>query len=341
MNKKKGEYSEEEKIRQAELAKARFTDSERFRCLENLTETSQELSLIHCGIERCHPLHIWQGTRSEYIIHFVLRGHGVYSVGGHTYSLEAKQMFLIRPDTRITYIADEEDPWSYCWIGFRGDRSERILADIGFRQGIDILDTPELDGILADIRTLMEHHTLAPSDGLYRKAGLFHIFAQLSEYRRELLPVKESEKKTSRTKEYVTDAISYIRSHYADQLGVSELADELGISRAYLNRAFNQELGMSAQKFLIDFRMHNAAKLLLNSSMSVQQVSLAVGYQDQLTFSKAFRRKFGVSPSGYRQPSGDVHIYHERQPDPPSMRTEQDDMSLKAQSEKEKEHQQQ
>ena len=104
---KKPVYSKEEEARQKELRKARFTEDERYRCLENLTETSQELSLIHSGMERCYPLHIWQGVRAEYIIHFVIRGKGVYTVGGRAYALEGGQMFLIRPDTKIVYIADE------------------------------------------------------------------------------------------------------------------------------------------------------------------------------------------------------------------------------------------
>ena len=138
---KKPVYSkEEEEARQKELRKARFTEDERYRCLENLTETSQELSLIHSGMERCYPLHIWQGVRAEYIIHFVIRGKGVYTVGGRAYALEGGQMFLIRPDTKIVYIADEIDPWEYAWIGIRGERVPHLLAACGFHSGIDAAD---------------------------------------------------------------------------------------------------------------------------------------------------------------------------------------------------------
>ncbi len=91
----------------------------------------------------------------------------------------------------------------------------------------------------------------------------------------------------------------------------------LGISRAYLNKAFQQELGMSVQRFLIDYRMHCAANLLYNSAMNIQQISEAVGYEDQMTFSKAFKKKFGVSPSSYRKPSHPLPVYHEKQPSPP------------------------
>ena len=285
---KKPVYSKEEEARQKELRKARFTEDERYRCLENLTETSQELSLIHSGMERCYPLHIWQGVRAEYIIHFVIRGKGVYTVGGRAYALEGGQMFLIRPDTKIVYIADEIDPWEYAWI---------LLAACGFHSGIDVLDAPDLQPILRNIQEILDLHELSEANTLFRESCLLRIIGGLIQYRRQLLPSDAAGRKTQQPKIYVTDAVSYIKSHYADTISVSGIAEILGISRAYLNKAFQQELGMSVQRFLIDYRMHSAANLLYNSEMSIQQISEAVGYEDQLTFSKAFKRKFGVSPT--------------------------------------------
>ncbi len=315
---KKTVYSKEEEARQKELRKARFTEDERYRCLENLTETSQELSLIHSGMERCHPLHIWQGVRAEYIIHFVIRGKGLYTVGGRTYALEGGQMFLIRPDIKIIYIADEVDPWEYAWIGIRGERVPRLLAACGFHSGIDVLDAPDLQPILRNIQEILDLHELSDANTLFRESCLLRIIGGLIQYRRQLLPLDAAGRKPQQTKVYVTDAVSYIKSHYADTISVSGIAEILGISRAYLNKAFQQELGMSVQRFLIDYRMHSAANLLYNSEMSIQQISEAVGYEDQLTFSKAFKRKFGVSPTGYRHPSHPIRIYHEKQPGPPS-----------------------
>ncbi|MDD6691558.1 MAG: helix-turn-helix transcriptional regulator, partial [Lachnospiraceae bacterium] len=69
--------------------------------------------------------------------------------------------------------------------------------------------------------------------------------------------------------------------------------------------------------FLIDYRMHCAANLLYNSAMNIQQISEAVGYEDQMTFSKAFKKKFGVSPSSSRTPTPPPRVYHQKPPPPP------------------------
>ena len=83
-------------------------------------------------------------------------------------------------------------------------------------------------------------------------------------------------------------------------IGVSDIADNIGITRSHLNHVFQQELNISIQNFLIDFRMHKAANLLVSTALSVKEISNQVGYHDQLVFSKAFKKKFGMSPKSYR-----------------------------------------
>ena len=57
-----------------------------------------------------------------------------------------------------------------------------------------------------------------------------------------------------------------------------------------LNSSFQKELGMSAQTFLIDYKMHKAASLLVSTSLSVKEIANNVGYEDQLVFQKLLRR---------------------------------------------------
>lgn len=71
---------------------------------------------------------------------------------------------------------------------------------------------------------------------------------------------------------------------------------------------------MSAQSFLIDYRMHKAASLLLGTDMSVKKIARCIGYTDQLVFSKAFKKKFGVSPKNYKTHQEMLEHFHEKQP---------------------------
>lgn len=299
-----------------ELKKTRYTKEEHFHCLENLTETPLELYLIHSGIEECRPLHLWHGVRSEYIIHFVLDGHGIYSVDQRTYNLSKGKMFLIRPGVEIAYIADETDPWTYCWIGIRGSSVERILSSCGFGAQINVLDVKDVTPILENIQNILAHYAQTEENLLLRQSYLLSILGHLiGEHKKPKQQEKGHAEPLSRTNTYVTNAISYIKLHFANNITVSDIAFAVGISRAYLNRAFQKELNMSVQHFLIDYRLHCAASLLMNTEQSIGEVARAVGYENPLAFSKAFKKKFALSPRSYREANHGLSIYSERLPD--------------------------
>ena len=78
------------------------------------------------------------------------------------------------------------------------------------------------------------------------------------------------------------------------------LARSVGVSRSVLFERFSRLLGEPPMRWLTSVRMARAAALLARSDDSVAQVSEAVGYRSLPSFSKAFRRHHGHSPSGFR-----------------------------------------
>ena len=107
---------------------------------------------------------------------------------------------------------------------------------------------------------------------------------------------------------------------YQKGIGISDIADNIGISRAYLNSSFQKELGMSASSGMSprkNTKMHKAASLLVSTSLSVKEIANNVGYEDQLVFSKAFKKKFGMSPKNYKTHKEMMDKFNEKQVDDP------------------------
>ena len=86
---------------------------------------------------------------------------------------------------------------------------------------------------------------------------------------------------------------------YKTMAGVS--AAELGVSRSYLSSCFKKSVGCSPQAFILNLRMERAGTLLRTTTLPVNVISGAVGYQDQLAFSKIFKQFYGVSPRDFRK----------------------------------------
>lgn len=277
------------------------TDERSSYCLENFSETSMEITLVHVGWENCKPYHGVSATRDEYILHFILSGEGFYSANGNTWSLGAGQMFLIYPDEPVAYCADRNNPWSYLWVGFKGIRVDTILKNCGFSKNHLTLPAPAPEKYRSCFDDLFEHKDLNFSEDLYRESILLRLFAILADHHIRRIQKDKSGQTTGYSdNQHVNLAINYINKMYMQGIGVSDIADSIGITRSHLNHVFQKELNISIQNFLIDFRMHKAANLLVSTTMSIKEVSNCIGYSDQLVFSKAFKKKFGVSPKSYR-----------------------------------------
>lgn len=303
----------------AEMPNVKYTDSATFRCLENLKEGSLDISLIHTGKEQCSPGHVCSMPRDEFIIHFVLDGTGFYSAKGQTWSLIPGQMFLIYPNEPVTYGADETHPWTYAWIGFRGIRAHSLAKQCGFSKNQLVLPSPDKKIVLKYIDHMLTHKQLSKANDLKRQAYLILLLAELADFHEKLsVQNRKSPKYAYSSSVYVELSIEYIKDMYQKGIGISDISDNIGISRAYLNSAFQKELGMSAQNFLIDYKLHKAANLLVSTSQSIKEISNAVGYEDQLVFSKAFKKKFGMSPKNYRTHKEKMDRFNEKQIDDPA-----------------------
>ena len=77
-------------------------------------------------------------------------------------------------------------------------------------------------------------------------------------------------------------------------------ADALGVPPASLSRALSEVTGKGTKELVTDRVMLEAARLLSFTDMSVNEVAFATGFDDQLYFSRAFKRHHGVPPSAYR-----------------------------------------
>ena len=85
-----------------------------------------------------------------------------------------------------------------------------------------------------------------------------------------------------------------------EQFGVSELANEIGMSRSNLLRKVKTLTGLSVSQFIRKIRLNEANKLLKDNDITVSEVSYKVGFSSPSYFIKCFREQFGFSP-------GEIH----------------------------------
>ena len=97
------------------------------------------------------------------------------------------------------------------------------------------------------------------------------------------------------------EAAAIIRTDYGERLSLDAVARRVATSRRQLQRAFSDAGEESFRTYVQRVRMEKAAQLLAERPLAIRQIAAAVGYEHQEQFSKAFRRRYGISPSGYRR----------------------------------------
>jgi two-component system, response regulator YesN len=98
-----------------------------------------------------------------------------------------------------------------------------------------------------------------------------------------------------------TKAKEFIWKNYNQEISLKKLADAVGMNSCYLSHLFRKEMGTSFLQYLTSVRISIARTLLKQTTMSVMEICLEVGYQDPSHFAKIFRKKEGIHPVEYRK----------------------------------------
>ena len=98
----------------------------------------------------------------------------------------------------------------------------------------------------------------------------------------------------------VEQSIAYIKENYMRKISLASVAEHVGLSSGYLCRIFKDETGGSINTYINNLRMNKAGELLSDKNSYIKEVAVAVGFEDQLYFSRLFKRYSGLTPSEYR-----------------------------------------
>lgn len=123
-----------------------------------------------------------------------------------------------------------------------------------------------------------------------------HLLRHYSSWQRSL-----SEVVGRLSKRDLRQAIEYINNNLAEDLTVSEIANELEMSQYYFSRLFKQSIGVSPYQYVMQQRIERAKYLLRSSALSVAAIASQVGFSNQNQFTIQFRKLAGTTPSGYRK----------------------------------------
>ncbi|BAY62796.1 putative transcriptional regulator [Calothrix brevissima NIES-22] len=191
--------------------------------------------------------------------------------------------------------------WLHCYIEPRflaqiahesvnPDRVEVLLtpkkADLLIHQiGLALKSSLELDGVGS--RFYADSMATALSAHLLR-----HYSTRNHQFR---------EYKDGLSRQKLRQVTEYIQEHLAENLSLSEIANELGMSQYYFCHLFKRSTGISPHQYLIRQRIEQAKHLLRQPGRTITSVALDCGFANQSHFAKYFRQYTGMNPKQFRK----------------------------------------
>lgn len=155
----------------------------------------------------------------------------------------------------------------------------------------------EINGIIQDIYKQMQDKALCYELAVQRNLNRILEFISCNFHS---LPKTEATRIQLNNQIRLQKMLAYIYENYASPVTLGDIAAAADISRSEAGRCFHTYMGCSPLDALIQYRLQMAHPLLNDSTQSLQQISYACGFHSANYFSRQFKKKYGLTPSQYR-----------------------------------------
>ncbi len=240
------------------------------------------------------PFHSLQ-LPSGITMRIISRGRGTLRMSDQGFPLERGDVFCAAPGVTLDFFDEADAPWTWYEFQLTGTGSMDVVHACGCSVQSPCCRPDDVEAAIAAFRDLHDYFGEAHRNPHQVVALLHRIVALLSPTIGDKRAQPSSRARLVEHAKAMLDALSGFR------LNVSELAQELGVDRTTLQRAFKEQLGMSPVDFLKRQRIKRAEDLLRQTDMRVGDIAAAVGFANEKYFIRCFREIRGLPPGKWRR----------------------------------------
>lgn len=224
---------------------------------------------------------------------FIIRGSVRIGVNGTIYELLPGLVFHAAPGMQMEARVTSETELEYYSVFYSLDK--RCAEDNNHECNSHFKLEPEAVPKVLELLGMLHQNAHTPEGiGKLRVKELF-----LSIMYQVLAGHKNRERNNSPNIEVIEEAIAYIKRNYMNPLTLEELALTHTMNPKSFSYYFYKYTGFRPIDFVIQYRMERACELLKIGKYPIRDIAVSVGYPNPLYFSRAFKKKFGASPSVY------------------------------------------
>ncbi len=249
----------------------------------------------------------------EYLICAQLHGHEECQVAGKVHTFAAGDLVLINPYQVHTGNGRASDDLAYITLYVDPALIHSIAAELAAELGeagapinapeFTRVRAPDRHELIAALQTLQRLALISRAPRLEIDEALHHLVSRtLIEFSNLRTPQVRSTNRVANRN--IARALEYIRGYgdvrAAGEVSLDDLASVAELSKFHFLRQFNQIVGMTPGAYLRALRICAAARCLRHQRQPIVEVARGVGFADHPSFTRAFTRHMGMTPSQYQ-----------------------------------------
>jgi AraC family transcriptional regulator, arabinose operon regulatory protein len=251
-------------------------------------------SVLDFVIDRPHGM-------KGYIVNLTVKGKGKIFSGDNEFIVEPGDLLLFPPEAVHYYgRADESNAWYHRWVYFRPRaywadwlKWPHEVERVGHIKLADGQLANEFDSLFLNIEET--HKEIRPMSEQLAMNLLERLLIRCYE--------ESSQADHTPMDHRILEACQILSASISAEISIDELAEQVFLSPSRLAHLFREQVGVSIVRWREDQRIIRAKLLLQTTPLPVAVIGQQVGYDDQLYFSRVFKKRVGVSPSEYRKSS--------------------------------------
>ena len=237
-----------------------------------------------------------RGNHEFFIFQYTLAGRGGLEYEGDFKSLQPGEAMLVRiPHRHRYFLPADSEFWEFVYLCVHGSQANAVLNEVLKTSGPILTFDGKSEAVLNPLQEL-----LALSAGK-SVVSPFQASAITYEFVMNLADEHIAGGGKRSWSDPVEKAVACAHRKYRQHIGVNDLAAAAGLSHSYFTRLFTRETGISPYQYLIELRVREAGRRLVQSEDKLEKIADEIGFYDANHLCKCFKAATGTTPGEFRR----------------------------------------
>jgi len=259
-------------------------------------DLSKPLFINSCGYFKIDEINTsLNRCRKDFYLIYLINGVGHYKLGQHFVAVDAGNIIIFKPGEKQEYYYLAEEKAEAYWIHFTGYEAENLLNSLSlsnrnvYKTGVDSECISIFESIIHEIQIRKPY---------FHQLCIGHLIQLMSSFSRKAVFLERG-KGVFKNRE-IENVIKVMHENYQQQHEIDYYAKICNLSVYQFIRNFKKATNLSPAKYIEKIRINKAKELLVDTNLTVNEISGLVGYSDAFYFSKVFKKATNFAPTAFR-----------------------------------------